>query len=396
MNGETLLAIFSFTGFVVTLFLWSRARREAMEHKSEALVWKTRLEESDKHSPTQKLEETFKALASDTLKSQTDSFLQIATERLDKKVDPIEKTLLRVQNELGDFERRRGEQFGQLTENLRHMMTMSEQVQKEARILSTALRRPEVRGSWGEIQLRRVAELAGMAAHCDFEEQTTVGTDNRYRPDMVVHLPNGRVVVVDSKAVMSAYIEAQETPESDRRRELTKRHAQNLRSRVDELTRKAYWEQVTDQTSRSIDLVVLFVPNEAFLQAAVEADPSLIEDALSSKVMICTATTLVALLKAIAFGWQENQLTENAQAVIKAAKELYDRVFPWVDHLERLGRGLRQSIKSYDDAVGSLNSRVLPAVRRLKELGLKESKDLEDLAALGSGPEAMPTPPESQ
>ncbi|MEQ1877856.1 MAG: DNA recombination protein RmuC [Bdellovibrionia bacterium] len=335
------------------------------------------------------LEQTFKALASETLQNQSESFLKLASERLDKKtaeakgvlderamlfqklVEPIEKTLTQVQRDMGAFEKNRGEQFGKISEQLRSFAVNTEVWQKEAKSLSQALRRPEVRGSWGELQLRRVVELAGMSAHCDFEEQVTVRTEGggNLRPDMIVKLPNERILVVDAKAVMAAYLDYAETDDPDKRNEARARHAVNIRTRVRELSLKAYW----DQFEGTPEFVILFIPNEAFLEAACETDRSLIEDALKEKIIIATPTTLVALLKAVAYGWQQNQITENAQKVVEAAKELYDRLTPWLSHLDNVGSHLDEAMKSYNSAVGSLDSRVLPSARRLKELGLSQN-----------------------
>jgi len=343
----------------------------------------------------EKMEQTFKALASESLQKQSEIFLSLASERLDKKtvearglleektatfnklVEPIERALSQVQREMSAFEKSRSEQFGQISEQLKNVVNSSETLQKEAQSLSFALRRPEVRGSWGEIQLRRVVELAGMSAHCDFEEQVSVKTEKGYqRPDMLVRLPNDRVIAVDSKAVLSAYVESLETENADQRKILREKHAQNLRLRIRELSQKAYWEQF----SNTPDFVVLFIPNEAFLEAAVEVDRALLESAWQENIIVATPTTLVALLKAIAYGWQQNEMTKNAEKIIEAAKEFYDRLLPWIEHMEKVGVRLEDAMKSYNDSIGSLETRVLPSTRKLKELGLKSDKEVPDLS----------------
>ncbi len=254
------------------------------------------------------------------------------------------------------------------------MTLVSEKLKKEASTLSQALRRPEVRGSWGEIQLKRVVELAGMSAYCDFEEQVSVrdGDKNLLKPDLIVRLPNNRVVVVDSKAVLDAFLDAVETDDAEKKKEALERHAKNLRSRVSNLSLKSYWEQFEN----SPEFAVLFIPNEALLSAAVEIDRSIIEDALSEKIIIATPTTLVALLKAIAYGWQQNQLTENAQKMVDLTKDFYDRLTPWLRHLSKIGDALEGATKAYNDSIGSLDTKVLPSVRRLKEMGFQDKEDL--------------------
>ncbi|HEX4923111.1 MAG TPA: DNA recombination protein RmuC, partial [Bdellovibrionales bacterium] len=321
--------------------------------------------------------------------------------------EPIEKTLGQVQREMNELEKKRAEQFGQITEQLKIFSQNSEILHKEARSLAQALRRPEVRGSWGELQLRRVVELAGMSAHCDFEEQVSVRSeDGLLRPDMIVHLPNKRVLVVDAKAVMAAYLDYVEQEDGDLKLAAKAKHATNIRTRVRELSLKAYW----DQFEQAPEFVILFIPNEAFLEAACEVDRALIEDSLQEKIIIATPTTLVALLKAVAYGWQQSQIAENAQKVIGAAKELYDRLMPWLKHLDNVGSHLDEAMKSYNSAVGSLDSRVLPSARRLKELGLDHEmietpetvstskRTVKSLAEAGVAAvtEALPAPSETE
>lgn len=331
------------------------------------------------------MEKTFKALASETLNYQSESFLKLATERLDKKtveaggileqktamfhklVEPIEKTLSQVQREMSEFEKKRGEQFGKISEQLLTVARSSEGLQKEAQSLSTALRRPEVRGSWGELQLRRVVELAGMSAHCDFEEQVTVRSEQRLqRPDLIIKLPNQRILAVDSKAVLNAYLDSIEADDLEKKKSLLEKHAANIRTHVKQLSLKSYW----DQFESTPDFVILFIPNEAFLEAAVQIDRSLMENAWQDKIIIATPTTLIALLKAVAYGWQQNEIAKNAQKVIDGAKDLYERLVPWLTHLQKVGDKLNDSVQSYNSAIGSLDTRVLPAARKLKSLGV--------------------------
>ncbi len=341
------------------------------------------------------IEKTFKALASETLQSQSESFLRLAEERLEKKnvqgsaqmqeklleiskiLAPVKETMSKLELGIDKVEKHRSEQFGRISEQLLLVAQTSERLKHEASSLSKALRRPEVRGSWGEIQLKRVVELAGMSAYCDFEEQVGVrdADKNLQKPDLVVRLPNNRCVIVDSKAVLDAFLDAVETENPEQKQAALQRHAKNLRMRVQDLARKSYWEQF----SGSAEFVVLFVPNEALLGAAVGIDKALIEDALQEKVVIATPTTLVALLKAIYYGWQHNQMAENAQSVLQYAKEFYDRLTPWLKHLSRVGGQLEGAVKAYNESLGSLESRVLPSVKRLKEIGLNDREELPEL-----------------
>lgn len=342
------------------------------------------------------LEKTFQVLAAEALKSQSESFLQLAEERLEKKnvqvsssiqekvteistlLKPVKESIEKLENGMERVEQHRSEQFGRISEQLVVVAQVSEKLKTEASSLTKALRRPEVRGSWGEIQLRRVVELAGMSAHCDFEEQASVrdGDRNLLKPDMVVRLPNNRVIVVDSKAALDAFLDATETEDLDKKQVALARHAKNIRARVQELSKKSYWGQFQN----SPEFAVLFIPNEALLAAAVETDRTLIEDALQEKVIIATPTTLVSLLKAIYYGWQQNQVAENAQTVLKNAKEFYDRLSTWMTHFGKVGTQLESSMKTYNEAVGSLDSRVLPSVRRLKDLALSDRDNLPEMA----------------
>jgi DNA recombination protein RmuC len=326
------------------------------------------------------------------LESHSENFLKLASERLDKKnieaqstfqqkvvefqalLSPVKDTLSKIQTDLSKVEKERIEQFSRITEQLFQVTQTSEKLKDETSQLAKALRRPEVRGSWGEIQLRRVVELAGMNAYSDFEEQVSVHAQDEQqnlrlqKPDLVVKLPNQRTVIVDAKAVLDAFLDAVEAATPELKQKALERHAKNLRSRVTDLSRKSYWEQF----DHSPEFAVLFIPNEALLSAAVEIDKTIIEDALKEKIIIATPTTLVALLKAIAFGWQQNQLAEGAQQMIDKVSEFYERLTPWLKHLGKLGDALNAAVKSYNESVSSLDSRVLPAAKKIHELGFKD------------------------
>tara|TARA_B100001248_G_scaffold262270_1_gene257117 strand:+ start:266 stop:1438 length:1173 start_codon:yes stop_codon:yes gene_type:complete len=335
--------------------------------------------------------ETFQSIASEVLDKNNERFLQMAAERLEKKnmeasfqfekkskdfeqmLSPMRELMEKMQQDLRSVEKQRVEQFGHLKESLGQMRDLNEKLRLETTTLSNALKRPEVRGSWGEIQLRRVVELAGMSAYCDFQEQVSQKGEGRlHRPDMVVHMPSGRSIIIDAKAVMDAFLEAMEAKSSEARKAALGKHAQNMRARVRELAKKSYWEQF----DKSPEFVVLFVPNEALLAAAVEVDRALIEDALEASIIIATPTNLVSLLKAIAYGWQQEKVQENAKKIVEAAKEFYQRLSPWLKKMEDVGQKMDGAVKSYNESMGSLESRVLPQVRRMREMAFPDKEDL--------------------
>ncbi|MCG8434286.1 MAG: DNA recombination protein RmuC, partial [Gammaproteobacteria bacterium] len=256
------------------------------------------------------------------------------------------------------------------------------------RNLVKALRRPEVRGRWGELTLKRLAELAGMIDHCDFYEQEHVnGEEGAMRPDMIIRLPEKRELVVDVKTPLDSYITAMEATDEESRDTALKHHAQKVRQRISELAKKAYWDQFT----QTPDFVILFIPGEQFLAAALDRDPNLIEDALRQKVIIATPTSFVALLKAVAFGWRQIALAENAEQIRKYAEELYRRLAVFTDHLVNLGSSLDRSVGNFNKAVGSLERNVLPGARKFTEMGVQPKKNIEPLEPI----EQSPRKPES-
>ncbi len=372
-----------------TLFLikHSKVLREKVELREKLISLEAQvLGEKEREV---KLESVFKNLATDVFSQNADSFLKLASERLDKKtveanstfsekvveiqklMDPIKTAIHKVEKDLRDVENQRQDQFGRLSVQLTQITQSNEVLRKETHHLASALRRPGVKGSWGELQLKRVVELAGMNSYCDFEEQvsTTLG-DSRQRPDMVVRLPGDRTIVVDSKATNEDFLKALESDNDLKRREHLEKHAKTLRTRVVELSRKSYWEQFKS----SPEFTVLFVPNEALLYAALEVDSNLLEDAMKDKIVICSPTNLVALLKAVAFGWQQNQMTENAEKIVSESKDLYDRLGNWLTHFRSIGKNLDQTVRAFNASVGSLESRVMPSVKRVKDLGAIQSK----------------------
>ena len=347
------------------------------------------------------LEATFKSLAGDVLKANSGEFLKLAEANLkalqeqakgelsqrekavESLVKPIREALEKTEQQIHRIEKERREAYGSLSQHLKLMAEGQQALHDQTRNLSQALRRPEVRGQWGELTLRRLAELAGMVKHCDFVEQESMSTeDGLQRPDMIVRMPDGREIVVDAKTPLDAYLSAIEAPDDRSRDEHLQRHAQNLRKRVRELASKGYWKQL----SASPDFVVLFIPGDQFLSAALDIDHALLEDALADKVVLATPTSLVALLRAVAYGWRQEVLAENAEQIRKLGEDLYDRLATFGEHLGKLGRSLGSSVDSYNKAVRSFDTRLLPGARKFSEMGIRIKKE-------AAGPEQIERQP---
>jgi DNA recombination protein RmuC len=343
---------------------------------------------------TRNLKETFNSLAGNVLKENSAQFLHLAQENLkqfqvkaegdlaqrekavETLVKPIREALDKTESQIRMMEKERKEAHGSLTKHLETMADSHRLLQSETRHLVQALRRPEVRGQWGEMTLKRLAELAGMVEHCDFREQKSVQTDSgTQRPDMVIRMPDKREIVVDSKTPLDAYLAAVEASDDETRKQHLKRHAQNVRERVRELASKAYWEQFP----RSPDFIVLFIPGDQFLSSALDMDRKLLEDALSDNVILATPTSLVALLRAIAYGWRQDALAENAEVIRVVGTEMFLRLTTFAEHLAKLGRSLDNSVETFNKAVGSFDSRVLPSARKFTELGITTRKKPPDL-----------------
>ncbi len=333
------------------------------------------------------LAERFQALSAQALDASTARFLQVAEGRLqaananasteletrraavEHLVEPLKETLARVEMQLRESDEARTRSHAALAEQVSIARQTSEQLRAQTQALVTALRRPEARGRWGELQLRRVVELAGMSARCDFDEQVAVtSSDGMQRPDMVVRLAGGKNIVVDSKVSLAAYLEAAESEDEAVRAARMDAHARHLRDHVDRLAGKAYWTAL----SPSPEFVILFIPGEAFLAPALERDPGLLEYALGRKVHIATPTTLVTMLRTAQYAWQQEALSENARAVFDLGRELYDRLSGLGKHVDRLGHALTKAVSTYNQAVGSLESRVLVTARRMNDLGIVE------------------------
>jgi DNA recombination protein RmuC len=334
------------------------------------------------------LAERFQALSAEALDLSTRRFLEIAEGRLnaanvtaagelDKRraavehlVGPLKETLARVEMQLRESDAERHRSHAALAEQVHIARQSSDQLRAQTQALVTALRRPEARGRWGEMQLRRVVELAGMSARCDFDEQVSLSTaEGMQRPDMVVRLAGGKNIVVDSKVTLAAYLEAAEATDEAVRDARLDAHARHLRDHVDRLSAKAYWTAL----STSPEFVVLFIPGEAFLAPALERDPGLLEHAMTRKVHIATPTTLVTMLRTAQYAWQQAALSDNARAVFDLGRELYERIAGMGKHVDSLGKALTNAVSTYNQAVGTLENRVMVSARKLNQLGVVEA-----------------------
>jgi DNA recombination protein RmuC len=377
-----------------------RARIPELEAEKSRLATLLTAERDALQQAQTRLAETFKALASDALSVSNTRFLELAKEtfatlhqqsagELDKRqqaidslVKPLKESLEKVDAKVAEIEKTRASAYGQLSEQLKSLATAQTQLQTQTTQLSTALSATRTAGTWGELQLRRVVELAGMTAYCDFAEQVTPDGGGRDRADMVVRLPGGQQIVVDAKAPNDAYREAAAATDEATRALKLAEHAAKVRSHIDALGAKGYWEQYQP----SPEFVVLFLPGDQFLAGALQADPTLIERAIGKRILLTTPASLIALLKAAAYGWRQESVSKNAEAIADLGRQLHDRIATYLDHFEKVGHALETATKSYNAAVGSLESALIPGARKLAELGAKGAKDLPEIGPVEVAP----------
>ena len=356
----------------------SGLQEEVTARSLEAGTLRAQLEATNKRFEEQMnleaiMADKFKALSAEVISDNSDKFLKDANEKIGTLVKPLSEELKRIETD-------RAKSQGSLTQQIETLAQNNKALEHEARNLSTALKRPEVRGAWGEIQLRRVVELAGMANYCDFEEQVSVPALNggQDRPDMVVRMPNNRTIVIDAKTPMNAYLTATESETEEEREKALVKHSGQVKERARNLSQKKYWQAF----DRSPDFVVMFLPGEFLLQPALEREPDLMDWAMQNKVVIATPNTLMALLKTVEMGWREVRLARDAEEVGKLGRQIHERLQTWAEHMVKMGNSLNQTVRHFNSGVGSLESRVLTSARRFKELGVSSSQEIPEIPTI--------------
>ncbi len=411
-GGPAILAGFLLGALLAWLIMRGRQKRMATDIR----LLETRIKDQDAlqlerdsayEAATSRLATAFSELANQSLKANSETFLRLAEQNLgahqerakrelgdreqavENLVKPIRDALQQSQRQISELEKSRSEAYGSIKSQLETMQLGQQSLTQETQNLVKALRRPEVRGRWGEITLRRLVELAGMVEHCDFQEQVhTSGEDQNIRPDMIVRMPDHRELVVDVKTPLDAYLEAVEAKDDAQRQLGLKRHARNVKNHIRMLSSKAYWKQF----SKSPEFVILFIPGDQFLSAALNEEPELIEDALSQHIILATPTSFVALLKAVAYGWRQLALADNAEEIRKLAEDLYQRLGTFVGHLNKVGKQLSSSVDNYNRAMGSLERKVLPGARKFVELGIHPKTKIEKIESIEAVPRSLVEP----
>lgn len=403
-------------GLVLAPRLKGIADKVRHESQAEIAVLKVRLEEEKKttleklsliQDAEKKFTDTFQALSAQALQRNNQSFLELAKTSLEKfqqgakedltgrqtaineLVKPLKESLEKVDVKIQDLEKQRVSAYATLTEQIKFLSGTQEKLQFETANLVKALRAPQVRGRWGEMTLKRVAELAGMVEHCDFSEQESRNVlEGRIRPDMIVKLPLGKQIVVDAKTPLQAYLNTLEAKSDEDYEFQLSEHARQMQDHMKSLAHKSYWEQFHPAP----EFVVMFVPGENFFSAALKKIPDLIEDGVRQGVILATPTTLISLLKSVSYGWRQERLAANAEEISNLARDLYDRLAVLGGHFDVLGRSLKKSVENYNSAVGALESRVLPQARRFQELGVSNKEGIKRIEVLDTVPRALQAP----
>lgn len=398
-NGLLLLVFIGFAIGAIVIWLFRGRQLSRLRIENQTLEMTLRLERQSNEQLDELLDQTrfqladtFSQLSNAALNQNNAQFLKLAEENLkryqseakadlqsrehaiEQLIKPINDALTKTSQHINDIEKERQQAYGQIHSTIRHMHEGQQTLKQETQNLVQALRRPEVRGQWGEMTLRRLAELSGMVAHCDFFEQTSQDTDNgRIRPDMIVRLPEGREIIVDAKTPLDAYLSAiQATDDVIKSKEL-RRHASAIRQRAKALSAKNYWAEYT----QSPEFVVMFIPGEHFLSAALELEPELLEETMQWNVILATPSNFIAILRAVSYGWKQQALTENAMVIRDLGETLYKRLSVFTGHLGKLGNSLSSSVEHFNKTVGSLERQVLPSGKRFLEMGIRAKEELE-------------------
>jgi len=378
------------------IIVYIRYHRQLSGLREENMRLKTDIEanqEALKHS-SDEISKVFLEMSRDALKHNNEEFLRLAEQNLkrlheqakhelhqkeqniDHMIKPIKEALEKTEKQIRLMEHERKEAYGSISQFLGNMAETQIQLQNETRNLVKALRRPEVRGQWGEMTLKRLVELAGMIEYCDFYEQEHLRTEHgALRPDMIIRMPGDRIIVVDVKTPLDSYLSAIEATEDGERNTHLKSHARKVRERIKELSAKAYWEQFDN----SPDFVVLFIPGDQFLSSALDQDKTLLEDAIRQRVILASPMSLVALLRTVAYTWRQEKITANAEDIRRLGEDLYNRLATFGEHLARLGKSLDASVSNYNKAIGSYDKRILPGARKFGELGISAKNEPEDV-----------------